>query len=148
MQKELHVERIRYFLFPDYLRHKRDPDKFFITDLAIVSIPNSEFTFTERVIPVCLAYNSHRGYDLRFLGYKISGKTKEICLNLFQVAVQFYVGWGDYQSQADGEIQHFSNLILKAAQIRIVDFGQCFLKYKVSFTFSLKISISSYHHLT
>ena len=61
-------------LLPDYHRHQRDPDKFFITDLAIITIPNYEFTFTERVIPVCLAYNSNSGYDLRFLGYKISGK--------------------------------------------------------------------------
>ena len=74
MRKELYVEKMKYFLLSDYHKHQRDPDKFFITDLAIITIPNYEFTFTERVIPVCLAYNSHSGYDLRFLGYKISGK--------------------------------------------------------------------------
>ena len=62
------------FILPDYHRHQRDPDKFFITDLAIITISNDGFTFTNRIIPVCLAYNSHTGYDLRYLGYKISGK--------------------------------------------------------------------------
>ena len=59
---------------PDYVSHQIDPDKFFNTDLAIITIPGYEFTLTNKIIPVCLAYNSHSGWDLRNEVYKISGK--------------------------------------------------------------------------
>ena len=68
----------------DHWKHRRDSDTFFfITDLAIITIPEFEFEFTEKVIPICLPFKSanvgeglhqeHDGSDLRGIGLQVSG---------------------------------------------------------------------------
>ena len=65
-------------------KHRQDPNTFFfITDLAIITIPEFEFEFTEKVIPICLPFKSanvgeglhqgHDGSDLRGIGLQVSG---------------------------------------------------------------------------
>ena len=46
----------------DYFTHPNDPTKFFVTDLAIITLEDGqEFTFTEKVIPICLPHDSLHG---------------------------------------------------------------------------------------
>ena len=119
---------------PDYHTDQENPDKFFITDLAIITIPTYEFTFTNIIIPVCLAYNSHTGTHIRHMIYKISGN-KTFLLCYFFANCGIIPGWGDHQSirnDITGEIRHFSTSLLKSAQIQTIDLGECFRQYKVN----------------
>ena len=66
----------------DYTNQYGDQNRFFVTDLAIITIRDFEFEFTEKVIPICLPFKSanvgeglrgHDGSDLRGIGLQVSG---------------------------------------------------------------------------
>ena len=82
----------------DYTNQYGDQNRFFVTDLAIITIRDFEFEFTEKVIPICLPFKSanveeglheyHDGTVLRGIGLKVTGNSQLSLINFVQIQLK------------------------------------------------------------